>query len=90
MKRLRIKVSGRVQGVGFRWFVKQTATQMKMTGWVENQWDGSVKMEVQGDDEMLSLFQHALRYDHPYARVETLSVQHIENNPDEKTFYIRG
>lgn len=90
MKRLKIKVTGRVQGVGFRWFVKQTAQQLNITGWVKNQWDGSVKMEVQGGEEVLARLQHAIRYDHPYARVETLLAQPMETIPDEETFYIRG
>ncbi len=90
MKRLKIKVTGRVQGVGFRWFVKQTAHQLNITGWVKNQWDGSVTMEAQGDEEVLSRLQHAIRYDHPYARVETLLAQPMEIIPDEETFYIRG
>jgi len=90
MKRLMIKVTGRVQGVGFRWFVKQTAMELNITGWVKNQWDGSVKMEVQGPDETLDRLQHAIRYDHPYARVETLMAQPMETIADEKTFYIRG
>jgi acylphosphatase len=85
-----IKVTGRVQGVGFRWFVKQTANQMKLTGWVQNQWDGSVTMEVQGQEEVLAGFQNALRYDHPYANVETLLALARTVIDDEKAFYIRG
>lgn len=89
MKRMMIKVTGRVQGVGFRWFVKQTADQMKITGWVKNQWDGSVKMEVQGAEESLALFQQAVRYNHPYAGVETLLAKPMPVENDEKAFYIR-
>lgn len=50
-------VKGDVQGVGFRYRAKYAASALGVTGWVRNEWDGSVHMEVQGSrrqiDEML-------------------------------------
>ena len=45
--------TGRVQGVGFRYTAYHIATQLGITGWVYNEWDGSVIMEAQGDSSLL-------------------------------------
>lgn len=47
--RYQIRFFGRVQGVGFRWTAKNLASLNSLTGWVLNDWDGSVLMEVQGE-----------------------------------------
>ena len=49
MVRFYIRVSGRVQGVGFRWFTSMTASRRDLTGWVRNREDGGVEREVRGD-----------------------------------------
>lgn len=48
--RLHLRFSGRVQGVGFRWTAVNASQMLDLTGWVENQSDGSVEMEVQGEE----------------------------------------
>ncbi|XCP86852.1 acylphosphatase [Roseburia hominis] len=45
--------TGRVQGVGFRYTAQYLAQHLGITGWVKNEWDGSVVMEAQGTQEML-------------------------------------
>ena len=45
-----IQFYGRVQGVGFRWKARSLAGSLGLTGWVKNEWDGSVRMEVQGSE----------------------------------------
>ncbi len=45
---------GRVQGVGFRMFVRAEATKRKVTGWVKNMSDGSVTMELQGESTVIA------------------------------------
>ena len=47
-KRLHAVVTGRVQGVGFRYFVQQKAAKLDITGWVSNRWDGSVELIAEG------------------------------------------
>ena len=42
---------GQVQGVGFRWRAIQAAEMYSCTGWVSNEWDGTVVMEIQGFEE---------------------------------------
>ena len=44
---------GRVQGIGFRYYAVQKANQLGLTGWVKNLYDGSVEMEVEGQEELI-------------------------------------
>lgn len=44
---------GRVQGVAFRYYAVQKANQLGLTGWVKNLYDGSVEMEVEGQEELI-------------------------------------
>ena len=50
MKRMRIFISGRVQGVFFRAYTRETAMTLNLTGWVRNLYDGSVEALFEGDD----------------------------------------
>jgi acylphosphatase len=54
-------VSGRVQGVGFRFFVKEAARQEGLSGWVRNLPDGRVEALAEGDPEALDRFEQHLR-----------------------------
>ena len=51
MKRVSVIVSGRVQGVGFRYFVEDIAADMKITGWVRNLPDGTVEIDAEGEED---------------------------------------
>ena len=51
--RKRIVFHGRVQGVGFRYTAKYLAQSMRLTGWVKNEYDGTVLMEVQGREPLI-------------------------------------
>ena len=53
--------TGRVQGVGFRYSAQYLAQGLGITGWVKNEWDGTVVMEAQGTEEMLDLLIQKLR-----------------------------
>lgn len=52
-ERLHARVLGRVQGVGFRYFVMSAAAELGLTGWVRNRRDGSVEVVAEGDLEVL-------------------------------------
>jgi acylphosphatase len=52
--RRRVIVRGRVQGVGFRWFVREHARTLRLTGWVKNLPDGLVELEVEGPPERVA------------------------------------
>ncbi|KMZ55814.1 acylphosphatase [Dorea sp. D27] len=52
--RKRYVFRGRVQGVGFRYTAKYLARSLQLTGWVQNEWDGTVTMEVQGRETLIN------------------------------------
>ena len=58
--RLQVLFSGRVQGIGFRYTVKQTALGFEVTGWVKNLADGRVELLVEGERGELEAFQEAI------------------------------
>lgn len=88
LTRLQVVIRGRVQGVGFRWFVRETADRFKVSGWVYNRADGTVEAEVQADAKTLAAFVLEIKTGHPYARVETLETREIPAAA-EKGFEIR-
>ena len=51
--RRRVRFHGRVQGVGFRYTARFAAESLGLTGWVKNEWDGSVLMEVEGREMLV-------------------------------------
>lgn len=61
MPRLRLEVTGVVQGVGFRWFARQAARSFGLAGWVRNSEDGSVEVVVEGSSESVEQFIAELR-----------------------------
>lgn len=70
----RILLSGRVQGVGFRWFTKDVATREGVVGWVRNLPDGRVEALVEGEIEAVTRVERALRTGPRGARIETVFV----------------
>ena len=56
MVRKQIRFRGKVQGVGFRYHAKNAASSLGLTGWVRNESDGSVYMEVQGEDVLVETY----------------------------------
>lgn len=70
----RIVVTGRVQGVGYRWFARHTAGALGVNGWVRNMPDGSVLLEVAASGDTLDRFATALREGPPGATVVDVRV----------------
>src|SRR4051794_25389712 len=73
--RLDATVSGRVQGVGFRYFVLRVASGLDLTGWVANTPDGSVQCVAEGERRDLERLLSALRDGPPGARVDRVAVE---------------
>jgi acylphosphatase len=73
----RIVVTGRVQGVGFRFFALDAARREGLVGWVRNLADGSVEAEAEGDADSLDRFEMAMRRGPPRSRVEDVIVESI-------------
>ena len=90
MVRLYIRVSGRVQGVGFRWFACAAAARLDLTGWVRNREDGDVEMEVQGDEGPVEEFVQAVSRGPRYAIVEDMERHPLIPEPGERSFHERG
>ena len=59
--RRRLRVRGRVQGVGFRWFVREQARALGLSGWVRNNEDGTVELEVSGSDADVAQLEAIVR-----------------------------
>jgi len=73
IERRRVIVRGRVQGVGFRWFVRDVGAELGLAGWVRNLADGrSVEAVAQGDATHLERFVAALRRGPPGSFVSDL------------------
>jgi acylphosphatase len=66
---VRYLVQGRVQGVGFRWFVSRTAQRLRLVGWVANLEDGAVEVVAAGDPGRLGEMEDALKRGPPAAQV---------------------
>jgi acylphosphatase len=67
--RLHATVTGRVQGVSFRYFVLEQAELLDLLGWVRNRWNGSVEVLAEGSRQNLELLLLALRDGPPMASV---------------------
>ena len=81
------QIFGRVQGVGFRYRAKYAAQSLNLTGWVQNETDGSVTMEVQGLPEQIDqIFPLILRGG--YIQITDMRVREISADPWEKSFGI--
>ena len=77
-------ISGRVQGVGFRWFVLRAAQRLGVTGWARNLWDGGVEVMGQGIVSMLHDFERELHKGPLLSSVE--NVEKIEVTSEVSTF----
>ena len=84
----RFVIGGRVQGVGFRWFVHAAATREGVTGYVRNQENGTVEAFVEGDGDAVDRVERALRGGPPGARVATVVVSSEDPGGAYKTFTI--
>ena len=84
--RYHVIARGRVQSVGCRFFVCMEARPMGITGYVENLYDGTVQMELQGDPVQLSELLDVIRKGNGYMEVEDLDITEIPVKPGERQF----
>jgi acylphosphatase len=90
MQAHRYIVRGRVQGVGFRWFVEREANSLGVTGWVRNNEDSTVEVLAMGSPEQLSALRRQLERGPRAARVDTVEVSVVEDAQQMSTFQIQG
>jgi acylphosphatase len=80
MRTVRLRITGRVQGVGYRLWAERTATARGLRGWVRNRIDGSVEILMIGDDGAVSAMIEACRRGPPAARVDAARVAEAEDD----------
>jgi acylphosphatase len=85
----RYLISGRVQGVGFRFFARDAAAREGIQGWVRNREDGRVEAVAEGDREALDRFENHLRHGPPASRVSQVDVTDEGAAGREVGFHIR-
>ena len=79
---------GWVQGVGFRYRARHAAQLYGCTGWVRNEWDGSVTMEIQGTEEAIGKVIQTIEAG-KYVRIEKMESRMIPVDPEERGFKTR-
>lgn len=73
-------ISGRVQGVGFRYFTYRTAKEHQLKGWVKNLYDGTVEVVVTGSRKKVAKMIEKLKEGPPSARVQ--DIEEIDKPPN--------
>jgi acylphosphatase len=86
-------VRGRVQGVGFRWFVEREASALGLAGWVRNREDSTVELVAVGDEDKLARLRERLEEGPRASRVD--AVDESDATPEDtagslKSFQIQG
>ena len=86
--RKRIHFQGLVQGVGFRDKAKYLAKSMGLTGWVRNEMDGTVTLEIQGRPQLVDKLLYGLSHD-SFIRIDWMDTKDLPLEEDEKSFRVR-
>ena len=89
MLQLQIVVSGKVQGVGYRYFAQMKAVQFGITGWVKNRSDGAVEMVTTGTKENLDLFIEEISRGNPFSTVDQIEINEISIAEKYQSFTIK-
>src|ERR1039457_4470122 len=77
---LHFLVQGRVQGVGFRWFVHREASELRLSGWVRNTEEGEVEIVASGTSDDLAEPRASLRRGPRGSRVDRILEHHLDEN----------
>lgn len=88
MIRRHYRFTGTVQGVGFRYRSQYIANRLGLTGWVANNWDGSVEMELQGPQEKVDRLVPELRATSRWMVIEDMTVREMPVKPFERGFRV--
>ncbi len=85
---LKIIVTGRVQGVGYRWFARENAQELELTGYVKNLSDGDVEVVAQGREEKVIEFTGLLRQGPSFSNVIDLKISELNDEPSFEHFEV--
>jgi acylphosphatase len=88
-ERLHVLVEGRVQGVGFRYFVLIKGQELNLTGWVRNLWDGRVEVTAEGPKPVLDNLLEVLKEGPRSAEVSDLIIDWLPATNEFKQFEVR-
>ena len=88
MIRRHIIFTGWVQGVGFRYRARHAADLYGCTGWVRNEWEGSVTMEIQGEEEAIDRVIMSIEAGR-YVQIENMDCREIPVDHEEYSFRTR-
>jgi acylphosphatase len=86
--RARVLISGRVQGVSFRWYTQRTAQRLGLAGWVRNVWDGRVEALFEGPDQKVREAVTWCHHGDGMARVEDVEVTYEKASGEFEGFRI--
>lgn len=86
--RQHMKISGSVQGVGFRYRAKYAASGLGVTGWVRNKWDGTVELEAQGTIEQINQMLKLINQS-PYIHIDDIDRKTIPIDTHDTGFHVR-
>ena len=89
MKQCHIRVSGIVQGVGFRYFTFNLAVNLNITGWVRNLANGDVEILAQGSEQALKEFLNKIGSGPKYSTVNHVEINTQDITQDFKNFTIK-
>lgn len=89
IKHLEITIDGLVQGVFFRYFLKEKAEALSLVGWVENRKDGTIYIEIEGEEEKLKEFLESCYKGPVAALVEKVNFQYSDQLKNYSDFRIR-
>jgi len=84
----RVIISGRVQGVGFRQYIRTVAHELGLTGWVKNNSLGTVEAFIEGSSEGIELFLHACKKGPSFAKVERVSETIFQGEAEFNNFSV--
>ena len=90
MERLHLLISGRVQGVGFRYATSRQADTLGLRGWVRNLADGRVEAEFEGPNDRLDQMLDWCRTGPPFAEVCQVDTAWGSGEPEHSAFRVRG
>ena len=85
----RYLISGRVHGVGFRFFTEAAAAREGLNGWVQNLPDGRVEISAEGEAEAVERFEHHIAHGPPGARINDLAIDELVPSRLSTGFSIR-
>ena len=86
--RISLVFHGCVQGVGFRYTAQHAAVSLGLTGWVRNEYDGSVRAEVQGDRESIERWISMIRNGR-FIEITDIDCREVAAEADERSFRVR-